>query len=108
MADVRARMQIDLRAAMRQQDRPRVSVLRTALAALANAEAVEPQAVAVLEGVYAAEAERRELTDADVRAVLHGVRDELLVAADEIRRLGRAGDAERLREQAAIIESYVG
>jgi uncharacterized protein YqeY len=108
MSDVRARMQIHLRDAMRDNDRSRVSVLRTALAALANAEAVDPQAVAVVEGLYAAEAERRELTDVDVRAVLDGVRDELLVAANEIGRLGRTGDAERLREQAAIVESYVG
>jgi uncharacterized protein YqeY len=108
MADVRARMQIDLRDAMRDQDRSRVSVLRTALAALANAEAVEAQDVAVVDGLYAAEAERRELSDVDVRTVLDGVRDELLVAAGEIGRLGRSGDAERLRAQAAIVEGYFG
>jgi uncharacterized protein YqeY len=108
MADVRARMQIDLRDAIRDRDRGRVSVLRTALTALANAEAVEARDVEVLDGLYAAEVERRELSEVDVRAVLDGVRDDLLVAAGEIRRLGRSEDAERLRAQAAIVEGYFG
>jgi uncharacterized protein YqeY len=108
MADVRARMQIDLRDAIRDRDRGRVSVLRTALTALANAEAVEARDVEVLDGLYAAEVERRELSAVDVRAVLDGVRDDLLVAAGEIGRLGRSEDAERLRAQAAIVEGYFG
>jgi uncharacterized protein YqeY len=108
MPDVRERLQADLRVAMRERDRTRVSVLRTAMAALANAEAIEARDVAVLKGLYAAEAERRQLSEDDVRAVLEGVRDDLLVAADEIRRLGRKADAERLREQAAIVEGYFG
>jgi hypothetical protein len=108
MPDVRERLQADLRVAMREDDRTRVSVLRTALAALANAEAVEAQDVAVVKGLYAAEAQRRELSADDVRAVLDGVRDDLLVAAGEIGRLGRKVDAERLREQAAIVEGYFG
>jgi hypothetical protein len=83
-------------------------VLRTALAALANAEAVDTQDVAVVKGLYAAEAERRELSADDVRTVLGRVRDDLIVAANEIARLGRAADAERLRAQAAIVEGYFG
>jgi uncharacterized protein YqeY len=108
MADVRAQMQTDLRDALRDRDRSRVSALRTALAALANAEAVDPEDVAVRKGIYAAEVERRALTDDDVRSVLGGVRDELLVAAGEIGRLGRKEEAERLRAQAAMVEAYFG
>jgi uncharacterized protein YqeY len=105
---VRDRLQADLREAMRARDRPRTSVIRTALAALANAEAVEAQPVAMADGLYAAEVERRPLTDADIRRVLDEVRDDLVQSADELAELGRGDEAEGLRVQAGILAGYMG
>lgn len=72
---LRTRLRTALLEARRARDAETVSTLRTALAALENAEAVPAAARAgALEdspvGVGAAEAERRVLTDADELAVL--------------------------------------
>jgi len=111
--DVRSRLQADLRDALKARDRTRTSVIRTALAALANAEAVEAQPVADrsvhphgADGLYAAEVERHALTDEETRRVLGEVRDDLLRSADELAELARAPQAEELRTQADILATY--
>ena len=112
--DVRSRLQADLREALKARDRNRTSVIRTALAALANAEAVEAQPVADLsvhpqgaDGLYAAEVERRALSDDETRRVLGEVQDDLLRSADELAGLDRAPQAEKLRTQADILGAYL-
>ncbi len=72
---LRSRLRSALLEARRARDAETVSTLRTALAALENAEAVPTDAAAgAIEdapvGVGAAEADRRVLTDADELAVL--------------------------------------
>ena len=111
--DVRSRLHADLRVALKGRDRTRTSVIRTALAALANAEAVEAQPVADrsvhphgADGLYAAEVERHALTDEETRRVLGEVRDDLLRSADELAELARAPQAEELRTQADILATY--
>jgi uncharacterized protein YqeY len=72
---LRTRLRSDLLRARKDRDAETVSTLRTALAALENAEAVPTDATAgAMEaapaGVGATDAPRRELTDADELAVL--------------------------------------
>ena len=50
---------------------------------------------------------RRELSDAEVRAVIERERSELLVAADERDALDLPDDATELRAQSAALTAYL-
>src|SRR5262245_19012865 len=81
--DVRARMQADLKEAMKDRDSARVTVLRSTLGALANAEAVDAPTgpISLTAAAGTTEVARRELTHDDVRDVIERERAELLAAA---------------------------
>ncbi|WP_196780836.1 GatB/YqeY domain-containing protein [Nocardioides sambongensis] len=119
MSQLQARLREDLGTALRARDRATAGVLRTALAAIANAEAQPvpvgtspmstsegPIAGAAL-GVGAAEVARRELSEADVQAVVARERDERLATAVELAAHGREAAAEQLRHEAALLGHYL-
>src|SRR5687767_8040259 len=108
MSALRDQMQADLRTAMKARDALRVAVLRTTLAAFANAEAVaaSPTTRPAL-GLYAGEAERRELTDDDIHAVVAAERDELRAAAADMRAGGHDDEAAEREAKAAILDAYL-
>jgi hypothetical protein len=99
------------------------AAIRSALGAIANAEAVpvptapggshrlpagsEHIAVAVA-GLGAAEAQRRHLTEADIAEIVLAEISDRRSAADQYDRLGRTERAERLRSEAAILASVTG
>ncbi|MBE1604250.1 GatB/YqeY domain-containing protein [Actinopolymorpha pittospori] len=58
-------------------------------------------------GVGAAEAQRRQLTDADVRAIIENEVRERTAAAAEYERLGRGDAAERLRSEAEVLSRHL-
>ena len=89
---------------MKEQAPERVSVLRTTLAAIANAEAVGGPTPDGPWRESAAEVDRRPLTDDDVVAIVRAELDGLRVASGEMRALGQATEVERLAAQAAILE----
>jgi hypothetical protein len=105
---MRERMQADLVAALKAGDLVAVSVLRTTLAALANAEAVDPAAGAPLvrAGLYG-DVERRRLARADVSAVVSAERAELVAAAAVLDEAGQTTGADACRRRAAILERYL-
>lgn len=108
MSAARKRMQADLTVAMKARDTVRVSVLRSTLAALANAEAVVPghqSSTPVAFGTT--EVPRRELTDADDRAILAREISELESTADDLRQRGRPDEAADHEARATIIRSYL-
>ena len=104
---VRQQMQADLPAAIKARDASRVSVLRTTLAALANAEAVDlsgPRSTAGLLG----DVERKLLSERDMREIVSRERAELwAAAAEEMERLGQRREAVELETRAGILESYL-
>jgi hypothetical protein len=101
-------MGADLTAAMKARDSTRVAVLRAALAAIANAEAVASDGrVSLTAPAGSTEVARRDLSDVDVRLIVERERAELLAAADEREGLGRPDDAVELRAQAAVLEGYL-
>ncbi len=99
-------MQSDLPAAIKSQDAARVSVLRTTLAAVANAEAVDPSRSQARAGLLG-DVERRELSHEDVRSIVVGERNALRRAAGEMRSFGQATEAADLATQAAILDEYL-
>lgn len=108
MRPLRDEMQADLTAAMKAGDRTRVSVLRSTLAALANAEAVvAPVQKSTPVAFGTTEVSRCELDDGDVRAVLSRELDELQTTAIELRRHDRDVEAADLDARAGILAEYL-
>lgn len=113
--DLRASLSAALPEAMRGRDRVAVAALRSALAAVANAEAVPvghgPRAGALeqaLLGAGAADAPRRELTPGDVRAIVHLEVREREEAAQTVQAAGRPDEAERLLAEADVLRRHLG
>jgi uncharacterized protein YqeY len=116
---MRADLRRDLTIAIRQRDAVAVSALRTALAAIENAEAVHPTGADVAPrtgpspvagsvlGLGAGDVPRRDLTDEDVRRIVRGERAELLAAASVYERRGQAERAERLRAESRVLDRYL-
>ena len=120
---LRDRLRRALPAAMKARDAPAVSALRSALAAIDNAQAIDnPEAIEAVEtppgadtpafagtvlGVGAAEAERRRLTTAQVQEILRAEVSDREAAAHAYEGAGQADRAERLRQEARVLDSYL-
>ena len=100
---MREQIRADLLAAMKAKDETRLKVLRATLAALGNAEAVDPSTVPAGQ----TEVARRELTDDDVRHVIVSEQAELEAAAAELDAHGREDEAKALRQRRAMLDRYV-
>lgn len=117
MPELRDRLRSDLTVAMKQRDRPAVSVLRSALAAIENSEAVVAETVTAYRsannefvagasaGLGAAEVARRVLTSDDERAVLSELHAELMASADQ--RAGLGQDVDELTRQSEVLAQYL-
>ncbi|TDD54745.1 GatB/YqeY domain-containing protein [Saccharopolyspora elongata] len=114
---MRTSLRDDLKTALKARNNVAVAALRSALAAIDNAEAVpagrslssgnEHVAGAAL-GVGAAEAQRRRLTESDMRSIVANEVRERAAAAEEYEQAGRDDLAERLRAEAAVLSRHLG
>ena len=113
----REQLRLDLTAAVKARESATVRVLRTAIAAIDNAEAppveesrggLDEHVAGASVGVGSSDVDRLELTDSDVRDVLAAERDERLDAARTYDHLGRIDEAQRLRTEADVLARYVG
>jgi uncharacterized protein len=130
--DIRTRMRRALPAAMKARDQPAVTALRSALAAIDNAEAVDTakatptaeahpagagevasgqvtgdEIVGAAVGLGAAEVERRTLTSAEMEAIVREEAAERQTAARAYERAGQPGHAERLRAEVKVLSAYL-
>jgi uncharacterized protein YqeY len=104
---LKKRLREDLKSAMLEKRSDEVALLRKLIAALDNAEAVptegyRPRAL----GDASAEVVRRELDGRAVEALLTEEVESRLAAAADYERLGRAEEAARLRDEAALAARY--
>jgi uncharacterized protein YqeY len=116
-AFLRATLRADLITAMKARDSDAVAALRTAIAAIDNAEAVDrPDGATATTsehfagahlGVGSTEVARRNLTIDDVHAILQEQMAERSVEADRYDQLGRREAAARLRREANALAKYV-
>lgn len=115
---LRASMAAALKDAMRARDVVAASALRTALSALANAEAVAVDTQAsrgvgsrhfagAVAGLGAGEAARRQLSATDVRAIIQAEIAEREEAARDYAASGLSSQAERLRAEARVLTSAI-
>src|SRR5438477_1819566 len=93
---LRARLETDLRAAMRERNKTAVAALRTLIGALDNAGAVPPGPAWPPVVNKRADVPRRELSEADVDEILRKEEAELARAVDEYRRIGQDYERELL------------
>ena len=116
---IRARLSAALSEAMRARDMITVSALRSALAAISNAEAVpvtddanprpsSPHVAGAVAGLGAAEVPRISLGEAAISAIIRAEVTERLDAAAGFERSGRAARAARLRGEAEILAAIIG
>lgn len=102
--------------AMKDRDRVATAVLRSALAAIDNAEAVDaslapPEQPGVIAGgvagLGAGEVPRRTITDDHVRAILLEAITERELAAAQYDSLHRPDDALRLRTEVSVLAAFL-
>jgi uncharacterized protein len=112
---LRQRLRNALVAAMKERDRVTVTALRSTLAAIDNAEAVDITAVAsgslTIEsspvGIGVAEAERRALSEEDIAQIVGSEVADREAAALEYDRAGRPERAQALRSEAQVLSSHL-
>ena len=111
---LRDRLRAAVPAAMKARDRGTTSALRSALAAIDNAEAVELRDVraGAIEmspaGLGAAEVARRELTEAEAAAIVRGEVEERRAAAVAYEAAGRGDKAAELTAEADALSAHLG
>lgn len=108
--DIEAQLRAELKAAMRSRDQPAVRALRTALAAISNAEAPLAAQQGWREPVVGelVEHERLELSTDDVHRILHTQVAERRAAIEEYRALGQDAEADELTAEVAALEPHLG
>jgi uncharacterized protein YqeY len=105
------RMRSDLTVAMKARDRDAVVALRTALAAIANAEAVpvdevpSPPAEPIVG--RAQEVPRRVLAPSDVEAIVRREVEDRRDTIEELRGRDQCETIERLSAEIAVLERYL-
>ena len=117
MDTLRERLVAALPRAIKERDRHAVAALRTTLAAVDDAEAVPavPVEAAALDGPVArsragvgvAEAERRTLSELEVRGIVLAAVSERVDAARTYERVGMPEHATRARAEAAALRAHL-
>jgi len=116
---VRERLRHDLKSAMKARNLLAVNALRTAIAAIDNAEAVDDsiERGAVLasghvagatSGAYSADVPRRSLSETEIATILGQQVEERREAAAEYESLGQVEEAARLIREAELLSVYLG
>lgn len=115
---VRKVLRRDLAAAMKARDATSVSALRSALAAIENAEAVDgsaspppatpdPQVAGSVAGLGKADVERRALADGEEEQLLRAEAEERVGVALDLERAGHHRRAARLQAEADVLRKYL-
>lgn len=116
--DVRARLRTALRTAMKAREKGTVAAIRSALAAIDNAEAVDAAAAGLQQtghsriagtvgGLGAGEVARARLTEARMREIVAGEVAERRAAADEYDGHGQDERAAGLRSEADALAALL-
>jgi uncharacterized protein len=116
--DLRTHLRRRLSSALRDQDRPAVSALRTALAALDDAEAVQPEEgfrpeasehfAGVVAGLGAAEVERRMLDAESQRRIVKAEIEARFTSAQTYEQHGQSARGAELRLGADVLLAVLG
>jgi len=106
-ADTVTRMRADLKTAMRERDQTAMRALRSALAAIANAEAPPTDGRVNYTVGLSQEVARLELTDTDIDCI---IRDEISDRRDTVEQIiphGRETEIDELLAEIVVLERYI-
>jgi hypothetical protein len=116
-ATLRDRMRHALPAAMKARDMTAVAALRSALAAIDNAEAVDASFAPTVDmaaeiansavGLGAGDVQRRTLSGAQMTGIVRSEITDRRTAAADYERAGQHDRAERLRGEADVLDSHL-
>ena len=116
-APIRDRLRAALRTAMKSRDTLAVDAIRTALAAIDNAEAVDiaettttfsvSRIAGSVAGVGGADVPRRSLTEAEMSVLVEREADDGLAAAEGYEQEGYPRRAAELRDSAAVLDGLL-
>jgi uncharacterized protein YqeY len=101
---LRVRLRADLEKARKAKDPETVTLIRTLIAAIDNAEAIDMQASAAVNSP--GEVSRRILSDEEIMNIVLREGTELRAAAEDYERLGRSDEANRLRSLSLVADRY--
>jgi uncharacterized protein YqeY len=101
---LRVLLRADLKEARRANDSEKVTLIRTLIGAIDNAEAVNVELSAPALGC--GEVLRRRLSGDEILQVVHREAAELRAAAEEYEQLGQSDEANRLRSLALVVDRY--
>ena len=107
MLAIRNRMKADLTQAMKQRQKAAVTVLRSVLGTIDNAEAVEVDTAYVPMQGQTKDVARKVLTEEDVRVILMNEMAERRAVIAEYEQVGQAAAAEEMRAEVEVIKRYV-
>ena len=116
--DLREQLRSALPGAIKSRDTVAVAALRSALAAIENAEAVDaaqtpppvehPDIAGGVSGLGAGEVSRRRLTQTEMEQIVRAEVADRQAAERDYRHAGQGEHAERLRGEAEVLLSYLG
>lgn len=101
------RLRADLVTAIRERNKVAVSMIRTLIAAIENAEAVEAESMAEVNIGLNHDRPRRDLSQADIASIVARERDELTDAVKRYRELGLTTELAELEERMAVVDRYI-
>ncbi|MQA06791.1 MAG: hypothetical protein GEV07_30215 [Streptosporangiales bacterium] len=108
---IRDRLRADLKTALKERDRVAASTIRTALAAIENAEAVDAVEVDGTDPMgtvgLSRDVSRRALSPTDIRDILRREVDERQQAISTYETTEQHPEADRLRTELRVLERYV-
>lgn len=104
---IRTQLKSDLKDAMKRRDQTAVQTLRSLLAEIDNAEAVELSQPVEPSIGKTNDVARKVLTAVDIRAILQHEIEERQTAIAEYEQYGQHAAAEQLRAEVALIEQYL-
>ena len=108
LTEMKQKLQTLLTAALRAKDPVSTAAFRSALAAIANAEAVESlgEGRPAL-GIGAREMPRRHLTEDQMEEIVRREVVDLEAAAADYESRGRGDEARRLRDEASVLSAFL-
>ncbi len=104
---IRERIAVDLTDGLKRRDREAITVLRTTLGAIGNAEAVPVTTSRSWPVTGPTEVARRQLTEDDVARVIRSEVEERMAAAELYRASGQDSMADRLDTGTKLLTGYL-
>lgn len=104
---LRERLKADLKTALKARQTHLITILRSTLAEIDNAEAITLDATMVAVVGRMNDRPRKTLTEAQIRGIVHAEADALQVSRAEYQRIGKKEEAAQLQAEWEVLACYL-